>query len=446
MKVAMISLGCPKNQIDAEIMLAALQKDGFTLTPDVSGCDAVLINTCGFIQSAKEEAIHEILEMAELKKEGRLKAIIVTGCMAERYREDIAAELPEVDAVVGIGSNAQICDIVKNVLGNADAAADRKTRIFAGPKEALPLSGDRLLTTLPYYAYLKIAEGCDNCCSYCAIPQIRGRFRSRPMEEIIAEARGLSQSGVRELILVAQDTTRYGQDLYGEYRLAELLRRLCEIDGLRWIRTLYCYPDKITEELLDVLAQEEKLVHYLDIPIQHCNGEILRAMNRPQNRKELTALFRHIREKVPDITLRTTLITGFPGETHEQFLELADFVDTVRFDRLGCFCYSAEEGTPAARREDQVDEDVKARREEIIMRVQAVRMERANRRKVGKTLEVLVEGFDKYAECYYGRTRADAPEIDGKVFFTTEEHPVMGDFVQVRITDVMDYDLVGEQE
>lgn len=438
-RVAMISLGCSKNQIDGERLLYTLRDDGFQLVGDVSKADAVIVNTCGFIQSAKEEAIENLLEMAALKQEGTIKAILVTGCLAERYREEIRTEIPEVDAVLGIGSNQEICRAVRAAVGG-------KPTLSFGPKENLALEGGRVLTTLPYYAYLKIAEGCDNCCSYCAIPQIRGRFRSRSMEDVCKEAEWLASQGVRELILVAQDTSRYGEDLCGSSLLPELLRRLCRIDGFHWIRTLYCYPERITDELLDVIAGEEKLVPYLDIPIQHCNGDLLKKMNRRMNRDELSGLIKHIRERVPGITLRTTLMVGFPGETEEQFTELCEFVGEMRFDRMGCFTFSPEEGTRAAEMDGQIDEDVKSRREEILMDQQAAIMERLNQEKVGRTLEVVVEGFDKFGECYFGRSAADAPEIDGKIFFTCEDGErslVMGDFVQVRMDEVMDYDLVG---
>ncbi|MCI5924891.1 MAG: 30S ribosomal protein S12 methylthiotransferase RimO [Oscillospiraceae bacterium] len=436
-KVSMISLGCSKNQVDAEHLLAALAQNGFTLCGDVSESDVVIINTCGFIQSAKEEAIENILEMAALKKEGTIKGIVVTGCLAERYRDEIVKEMDEVDVVLGIGSNDKICEAVEKA-----AAGSRMTAY--GEKESLCLSGERVLTTLPFYAYLKIAEGCDNCCTYCAIPQIRGRFRSRPMEELVKEAEWLASQGVKELVVVAQDTTRYGEDLYGEYKLAELLKKLCKIDGLRWIRTLYCYPDKITEELIDVIAAEEKLVKYLDIPIQHCEEAVLRSMNRSMDRASLTALMKKLRSRIPGLTLRTTVMVGFPGETEEQFAALSEFIEEVRFDRLGCFAFSAEEGTAAADMDGQIDEDVKKRREEVIMTQQSIIMEQLNREKIGERLLCVVEGFDRYGECYFGRTEADAPDVDGKVFFTSEDSLKMGDFVKVRVNEVMDYDLVGE--
>lgn len=436
-KVSMISLGCSKNQVDAEHLLATLAQNDFTLCGDVSESDVVIINTCGFIQSAKEEAIENILEMAALKKEGTIKGIVVTGCLAERYRDEIIKEMDEVDVVLGIGSNDTICEAVKRA-----AAGGRMTAY--GEKESLCLSGKRVLTTLPYYAYLKIAEGCDNCCTYCAIPQIRGRFRSRPMEELIEEAEWLASQGVKELVVVAQDTTRYGEDLYGEYKLAALLKELCKIEGFRWIRTLYCYPDKITEELIDAVASEKKLVKYLDIPIQHCEEAVLRNMNRPMDRASLTALMKKLRDRIPGLTLRTTVMVGFPGETEEQFTALSEFIEEIRFDRLGCFAFSAEEGTVAADMDGQIDENVKKRREEIIMTQQSIIMEQLNQEKVGERLLCVVEGFDRYGECYFGRTEADAPDVDGKIFFTSEDSLKMGDFVKVCVNEVMDYDLMGE--
>lgn len=436
-RVGMVSLGCPKNQVDAELLLSRLQKHGYRLVSDTGNCDVVVINTCGFIQSAKEEAIENIIEFINLKNEGKIKAIIVTGCLAERYRQEIREEMPEVDAVVGIGANEEICEVIEAALRG------EKVERY-GPKDALPLCGERVLSTLPYYAYLKIAEGCDNCCSYCAIPSIRGRFRSRPMEEILEEARWLAGEGVKELVLVAQDTTRYGEDLYGEYALARLLRELCKIDGFRWIRILYCYPDKVTDELIEVIATEEKVAKYIDLPLQHCNDDILRKMNRPMNKKDTVALIRKLRERIPGLTLRTTLIAGFPTETQEQFVELVEFVKEMKFDRLGCFAYSEEEGTPAARME-QVPEKVRERRAEIIMEEQMTIMERANRKKLGKVLTVVLEGADKLADCYFGRSEADAPDIDGKIFFTSGKKHTMGDFIPVRINEVCDYDLVGEE-
>ena len=435
-KIGMVSLGCPKNQVDAELLMYRLRREGFELSQDPALAEAVIINTCGFIESAKQEAIDNILEYSTLKKEGRIKKIIVTGCLAERYRQEIAEEMPEVDAVVGIGSNAEIADIIRDTF-----CGDKVYRF--GEKCGLPLEGGRVLSTLPFYAYLKIAEGCDNCCSYCAIPSIRGRFRSRPMENILAEARDLAARGVRELVVVAQDTTKYGQDLYGEYRLAALLRELAKIEGFRWIRVLYAYPERITDELLEVIASEPKIAKYLDIPLQHCDQEILRAMNRPGSREETEALLARVREKVPGITLRTSLIAGFPGETKENFEHLCEFVKKSEFERLGCFAYSQEDGTPAGEREDQVDEQLRTDRAELVMAEQMTIMARQNAAKVGSSILCVVEGFDRYGECFFGRSEADAPDIDGKVFFSCKNKLAVGQFVTVKVEDVMDLDLIG---
>lgn len=436
--VALISLGCPKNLVDAESLLALLGEAGHTVTPYENEAEVILVNTCGFIADAKQESIEAVLEAARYKEEGKLKALIVTGCLAERYRDEITAEIPEVDAVVGLGSNADIVAIVEKILSGVKEN-------FYGEKTDLPLNLPRMQSTPFYTAYLKIAEGCDNRCTYCAIPDIRGRFRSRPMEQVIAEAEALAEGGVKELIVVAQDTTKYGEDLYGAPRLADLLTALCQIEGLRWIRTLYTYPDRLSEEVIETVAREQKLVPYFDIPIQHCAGDLLRRMNRRGDANSLKALMKKIRETVPDVTLRTTLITGFPGETEEQFEELCDFVADTRFDRLGCFAYSAEEGTPAAAFPDAVPEQVRADRAGIIMEEQSRIAEELNRAKIGRTVTVLVEGYDDYIKCFFGRTEADAPEIDGKIFFTAENPPAVGDFVTVRVTDILEYDLLGEE-
>ena len=435
-KIGMVSLGCPKNQVDAEMMMHRLREAGYALSQDPALAEVVIINTCGFIESAKQEAIEETMEYITLKKEGRIKKLLLTGCLAERYREEIREEMPEVDAVVGIGSNKDIVSIVESVLH------DKKVCRF-GDKCDLPLEGERVLSTLPFYAYLKIAEGCDNRCSYCAIPDIRGRFRSRPMESLLAEAETLAAKGVKELVVVAQDPTRYGKDLYGEYKLAELLRNLAKIDGFRWIRVLYAYPERITEELLDVIASEPKVVKYLDLPIQHCNRDILRAMRRPGDRESLEKLIAHLRERVPGITLRTTLIAGFPGETEAQFEELCDFVQKMRFDRLGCFAYSQEEGTPAAEMDGQLDDETKAERARIINEEQMGIMAEKNEEAVGKELLCVVEGYDRWGECFFGRGEADAPDIDGKVFFTAKNKLAIGQFVRVKVEDTMDLDLIG---
>ncbi len=436
--VGMVSLGCVKNQVDGEMVMATLKNAGYEVKDDAALADVALINTCGFIQEAKQESIEEILELAKLKKEGRIKAIIVTGCLAERYQAEVMEELPEVDAVVGIGGNKEIADVVKDVLEG------KRTSLFP-PKTELPLCGERIPTTPSYFAYLKIAEGCDNRCTYCAIPLIRGGYRSRTMESILEEAETLVKDGAKELILVAQDTSRYGKDLYGRLMLPELLNGLCKLDGLRWIRLLYCYPDFITEELLDTIARQDKVVKYIDLPLQHCSERVLKAMNRRGSREELLALIRRMRGKIPNLVLRTTLITGFPGETEEEFNELAEFVKEARFERLGCFAYSQEEGTPAALLPDQLEEDVKRRRMEIIMEQQMRIMEEYEESQVGKTLQVLTEGFDRYAECFFGRSYADSPDIDGKVFFTTKgKKPPFGKFVKVKIDEAMDGDLMGE--
>ncbi len=438
-KVCMVSLGCPKNQVDAEMMLSLLEKGGLEICSAEAEADAIIINTCGFIEAAKAEAIENILEAAEYKEGGNCKALIVTGCLAERYRDDVTEEIPEVDVCVGIGANSEIADIVINAIEGR-----RENRY--GEKEELDLNGDRILGGPNYTAYLKIADGCNNCCTYCAIPKIRGKMRSRTIEDCVAEAKKLADKGVKELIVVAQDTTAYGEDIYGESKLPELLTKLCEIEGIHWIRTLYTYPERITDELLNVIAQNEKLVKYLDIPLQHVNGEILKKMNRKGNKESITALIEKIRAKIPEITLRTTFITGFPSETEEQFCELAEFVKETRFDRLGCFTYSAEEDTIAATFDGQIDEQTKNDRMENIMELQMTIAAEKNEEKAGTVTEVLIEGWDDYIKCYFGRTPADAPEIDGKIFFMSTRPLKIGDFVNVRVNDCIDYDLLGELE
>lgn len=437
-KIGLVSLGCAKNRVDAEVMMGKLQAAGYKLVEEAGMADVAIVNTCGFIDDAKKEAIEEILELVQLKKEGRIRAILVTGCLAERYRTEIRREIPEVDAVIGIGANGEIVELVQQVL---DGAAPE---IFP-PKEALPLCGERVQTTPYYTSYLKIAEGCDNRCTYCAIPMIRGAFRSRPIEELVAEAAHLAKNGVRELNIIAQDTTQYGVDLYGAPRLAELLHRLGEIDGLRWIRVLYLYPDRLTDDVIDAIASEPKVVKYIDIPLQHCDAQVLRRMNRFGDRASLTALIQKLRDRIPGVTLRTTVMVGFPGETEAQFTELAEFVRDVRFDRLGCFAYSAEDGTPAARLPDQLTESVKQQRQENIMELQMTIMAEGAEQKVGSTVQVLVEGYDRYASSFFGRTPADAPEVDGKIFFTAKTHALnAGELVTVRVTDTLDGDLIGE--
>ena len=436
-KIGMVSLGCPKNQVDAEIMLAKLEDAGFLLADDPYDADLVIVNTCGFIEDAKREAIDSILEMAELKKDGTLKSLVVTGCLAQRYQQEVLDEIPEIDALIGIGANNDIVKVCEDALEGAAQPS-------FPPREHMPLEGRRILTTPAHWAYLKIADGCSNCCTYCAIPGIRGPFRSREMDSIVEEARELADSGVKELILIAQDTTRYGEDLYGSLMLPTLLDRLCEIEGIEWLRLLYCYPDRITDELLDTMARQPKVLHYLDIPLQHCDAQILKRMNRTGSRESLTALIAKIRERIPDIVLRTTVMTGFPGEDEAAFTSLAEFAKEIRFDRLGCFAYSQEEGTAAAGLPDQVDEEIKKHRAELILQDQYDIVEANNRARIGKTYRAVVEDYDAYTDSYTGRTWMDAPEIDGTVRFTCGYALDDGDFIDVEIFDVSDYDLIGE--
>ena len=438
MKVGFISLGCPKNQVDSEMMIEKLAAAGFEISDDLGEVDIVVINTCAFIEDAKKEAIENILDMVSMKEDGLIKKIIVTGCLAQRYKDDILQEIPEVDAVVGLGANGDIAEILTAVT----AGEEHKTSY---PDVSLmPLGDPRILTTPQHWAYLKIADGCSNRCTYCSIPSIRGDFRSRPMEGIIEEARQLVTGGVKEIILVAQDTTRYGEDIYGEKKLPQLLRELNTIDGLRHIRILYCYPDRITPQLLDAMAECDKVVNYIDLPLQHCNGEILKSMNRHGDKESLLQLISDIRTKLPDATLRTTLIVGFPGETEEQFNELCQFVKEARFDRLGCFTYSPEEGTDAAGMPNQIDEDEKVRRGEIIMDIQQKIFEEKLSENVGKIIDVTVDGYDAYTDCYYGRAASDAPDIDSIVTMTCSYELFEGDLVQVEIFEVMNGDLIGE--
>ena len=435
--VGFISLGCPKNQVDAELMLGKIEKAGLNIVDVAYEADVVVINTCGFIEDAKKEAIDNIFEMVELKNEGTISKILVTGCLAERYKEEIFAEIPEVDGVLGLGANADIVEAVKAVMNG------EKVGMYP-EKEKMPLGGDRLLTTPQHWAYLKIADGCSNCCTYCAIPAIRGGFRSRPMEEVLAEAEKLAVDGTKEIILIAQDTTRYGLDLYDELKLPELLRKLNEIEGLEWIRMLYCYPDRITDELIDTMAECEKVLHYIDLPLQHADARVLKAMNRTGDRDSLEALIDKIRAKMPDVVLRTTFITGFPGEDEEAFNNLAEFADDIMFDRLGCFAYSAEEGTPAAEFDNQVDDEVKKHRADVIMEQQYDVFQFKQKKLIGTTIRCIVEGYDSYTDSYFGRTWMDAPEIDSVVYFTGKGEYNEGDMVDVEIFDINEYDLMGE--
>lgn len=432
-KVGMISLGCSKNQVDAERLLAVLAREGYEICSDMTECDAVIVNTCGFIEDAKKESIDTILECCAAKGEGRLKCVAVTGCLAERYRAELASEIPEVDVVLGLGGNRRIGEAIREaVKGNHF--------IEYGEKESLSMEGERILANEPWFAYVKVAEGCDNRCSYCAIPLIRGRFRSRPMENILEECRRLAESGVTELNLVAQDTTRYGEDLYGESRLPELIDAVCALEKVHWVRVLYCYPDRVTDRLIETIARQPKAVHYFDIPVQHASAHVLRDMNRRGDKQSILALCRSIRERIPDVVLRTTLIAGFPTETEQDFAELCELVEEARFDRLGCFAYSQEEDTPAGAMA-QLPEELRRRRAEIVMELQMSAAFDFADRCVGRTLEVLVEGYEDGQ--YFGRSYMDAPDIDTKVYFTSEEELTPGSYVPVLITDACEYDLIG---
>ncbi len=437
MKVGFISLGCSKNRVDTEVMLHRLAQMGYEIVPDESEAEIVVVNTCGFIEEAKRESIDNILDLAYLKEHGELKGIVVTGCMAERYGEMILKEMPEVDAVVGVGSEKDICLAVEKV-------AKGEKFYSHEPKETAPLGGERILTQPAYSAYLKIAEGCDNRCTYCAIPLIRGGLRSRTIEEIVEEAKELEKRGAKELNLIAQDTSRYGLDLYGEYRLTELVRRICAETQIPWIRLLYCYPDKITDELIKEMRDNPRLLKYMDIPVQHISDKILSSMNRHGNSALIRSVIEKLRREVPGITLRTTAIVGFPGEGDEEFEELCRFVKEVRFDRFGAFTYSPEEDTPAATFENQVEEQVKQDRYDTLMATQLPISEELQEAKVGKVLTVLCEGYDRAAAIHAARSEADAPDIDGKVFFSAPRRVAAGEMVRVLITEAMDYDLIGE--
>lgn len=425
-------------------MIAKLASAGIEIVEEDIHADVVVVNTCAFIQSAKEEAIESILDVAWLKENKNLRGIVVTGCLVQRYGEEILKELPEVDAVCGVGNLDDIIDAVKHAYENGKTENAEKFQAISCP-EAQALGGDRAVSEPTYSTYLKISEGCDNRCTYCVIPSIRGKFRSRPMEDILAEAKDLVALGAKEIVLISQDTTRYGLDLYGEFKLAALLRELCKIDGIRWLRLLYCYPDEITEELIDVIATEEKVVKYIDMPIQHISDDILRAMHRRGDGALVRETIRKLRERIDGLVLRTTVIVGFPGETKEHFAELCEYLKETKFDRLGVFTYSAEEGTPAARiKEGKVPEATKQHRLDVIMRNQADIHEKNNQKLVGKTLTVLTEGYDIPSGVHAGRSYADAPDIDGKVFFAAPRSLAAGKFVKVKINEAVEYDLFGE--
>ena len=438
MKILFISLGCDKNLVDTEVMLGLLASRGYEMTDDETEADIIVINTCCFIHDAKEESIQNILEMAEYKKEGKVKALIVTGCLAERYRQEILDEIPEVDEVLGTTAYDRILDAV-------DAALAGEHSVMLADIDALPLPDTkRLVTTGGHFAYLKIAEGCDKHCTYCIIPKIRGNYRSVPMERLIREAEELAAQGVKELILVAQETTLYGKDLYGEKSLHRLVRELCRISGLQWIRILYCYPEEITDELIQVMKEEKKVCHYLDLPIQHASDAVLKRMGRRTTKQELIEIIGKLRREIPDICLRTTLITGFPGETEEQHEELIEFVDEMEFDRLGVFTYSPEEDTPAEKMPDQIDEEVKEERQAELMELQQeIAFDNAERM-VGREVLVMIEGKVADENAYVGRTYRAAPNVDGLIFINTDEELLSGDFARVKVTGALDYDLIGE--
>ena len=437
-KVLFISLGCDKNLADSEEMLGMLVENGYEITNDESEAEAIVINTCAFIHDAKEESVNSILEMAQYKETGKLKALLVTGCLAQRYQKEIIKEIPEVDAVLGTGSWDEL-------IGALDKAFEGEKYLDFQSIDRVPQAeGKRVITTGGYYDYLKIAEGCDKCCTYCIIPKLRGKYRSIPMEKLVAQAEYLASQGVRELIVVAQETTVYGKDLYGEKSLHILLRKLCRIPGIQWIRILYCYPEEIYPELIQAMKEERKICHYLDLPIQHCNDRILKRMGRRTTKAELIQIVETLRKEIPDIILRTTLITGFPGETQEEHEELMEFIDTMEFDRLGVFTYSAEEDTPAAKMPDQIEEEEKQRRQAELMELQQeISIDKGNAR-IGSEVEVMVEGKVADENAYVARTYGDAPAVDGYLFINTDTQLMSGDFAMVHVTGALEYDLIGE--
>ena len=440
MNILFISLGCDKNLVDSEQMLGLLTQKGFTLTDDETQADVIVINTCCFIHDAKEESIQNILEMAEYRKSGRCKALIVTGCLAQRYKQEIIDEIEEVDAVIGTTAHDEIFEVIEKTL------AGQKELDIQDVDRLVEIDAKRVVTTGGHYAHLKIAEGCDKHCTYCIIPKIRGSYRSVPVERLLKEAQDLADQGVKELILVAQETTLYGVDLYGKKSLHILLKKLCEIKGIRWIRVLYCYPEEIYDELIETIRDEKKICHYLDLPIQHASDRILKRMGRRTSRAQLEEIIGKLRREIPDIALRTTLITGFPGETQEDHEELMNFVDEMEFDRLGVFTYSQEEDTPAASMEDQIDEEVKKDRQEELMELQQEVSLDKNEEKIGRTMLAMVEGYLSDENVYVARTYADAPGIDGYLFIDTAETLMSGDFAKVKITGALEYDLTGELE
>ena len=436
--VGFISLGCAKNQINTEHMIAAVKNAGYNVTGEPEKSDVTVINTCGFIEDAKKEALDTIFEVAALKKENKLQKIIVCGCLSERYSDNIADELYEVDGFVGVGSFQNIVEVIDRVM-SGERVCD------FGDLENIQLEGERYVISPEFSVYLKIADGCSNCCSYCAIPSIRGRFHSRPMENIIEEAKLLAKNGAKELIVIAQDTSNYGIDIYGKRRLAELLRELCKVEGIEWVRIMYLYPDKITDELIEVIKTEDKIVKYIEMPVQHAAGSMLARMNRPGDKASLLELVHKLRREIPNVILRTTLMVGFPGETDSEFEQLCEFVKEAEFDKLGVFTFSEEEGTPAFDMQDKIEEDIKDRRAETIELLQSEIVLKKQDELLNKTVEVIVEGFDRIAECWFGRSYMEAPDIDGKIFFTSNDAIDAGDIISVKITECMDFELIGEK-
>ncbi len=438
-KVGFVSLGCSKNLVDTEVMLKKLYDAGFEITPDETEAEIIVVNTCGFIESAKQESIENILDVHKLREWGKCKHIIATGCLVERYREEVMNELPEVDALVGVGSIEDIAEACKAVIRGEKYTSFKD-------KNTSKLGGDRILTTQAHTAYLKIAEGCDNRCTYCAIPLIRGGLRSRTVEDIVNEAKDLERLGVKELNLIAQDTSRYGLDIYGEYKLAELVKQITKETNIEWIRLLYCYPDKITDELIEEMKSNPRLVKYMDIPIQHISDSVLTRMNRHGGKALIKETVAKLRKEIPDVILRTTAMVGFPGETDKDFEELCEFIKEAEFDRFGAFTYSPEEGTAAAEFDGEIDEQTKQDRYDIIMQTQLTVTEEKSKARIGKTYKVICEGYDAVAKIYHGRSYMDAPDVDGRVYFSSKKRVAVGDFVNVKVTEALDYDLIGNAE
>lgn len=437
-KISFISLGCDKNLVDSEVMLGLLRDKGYTLINDEQEADVIVVNTCGFIQDAKEESIETIIEMGKYKDSGKCKALIVTGCLAQRYQEELVEGMPEIDAILGVSNYDKIIEAVESVINNKKYIAFEDNSRH--PQDYIK----RVISSAGYSSYLKIAEGCDNHCTYCIIPEIRGKIKSRTIESLVEETKYLAEKGVKELILVAQDTTKYGIDIYGEKKLPDLLRQLCKVNGIEWIRLLYCYPEEITDELIEVIKDEKKVVNYLDMPIQHANDDILKRMARKSTKEKITNAISKLRENIPDICLRTTLITGFPGETEEQFKDMKEFVRDIRFDRLGVFTYSPEEGTKAALFDNQIDEEVKETRKDEIMSMQQGISKSINESLVGKILPVIIEGYIPEDKVYCGRTYRDAPDVDGMIFVSCPFELISGDIINVKVSSYNEYDLIGE--